>query len=178
MAVPNIGAGESGQERQSPQRPGQQPRPQGQHPDPHLTAAVVDEPQVHADFGFDFDQALHHGGRGARGVRGGAGPAARPRLGWCRQCRGRGLAVRAILGTALAPCPAEVRATKCSCQGRVRAARRRVIYRVGLFNALSFLQRHPWEVRRGCSLSTGQAALCQCFARPGDPGCDERTQDS
>lgn len=58
-------AGESWEERQSPQSPGQQPRPKGQHPDPHLPAAVVDEPQVDADFGFNLYQALHHGGTGS-----------------------------------------------------------------------------------------------------------------
>lgn len=77
-------AGESREERQSPQSPGQQPRPQGQHPDPHLPAAVVDEPQVDADFGFNLYQALHHGGRGSgrlshsTGRRGDVGTAARP----------------------------------------------------------------------------------------------------
>lgn len=71
MAVWSIvaKAGDSRDQWQNPQGPGQQPWPQGQHPDPHLPAAVVDEPQVDADPGFNLYEALHHGSPWHRDTR-------------------------------------------------------------------------------------------------------------
>lgn len=82
-ALQSVAAGERRQKWRSPPSPGQQPRPQGQQADPHLPAAVVDQPQVDADFGLNLYQALHHGGPGSGtktrwGQRRGAGTAARP----------------------------------------------------------------------------------------------------